>query len=709
MTWRQRLGHWIAGTPKRAEPISFAPEIQNNWFGSGIMGSQPAHETLLAENLGVADMSTRAIANRLASLNLQVGTTKRAMKGTTEDEILDDHVLKALFDRPHANFTMQQLLRLLGQYIPTVGEAYWLKIRNGFGVPSGIQPMPPQNVEPIIRRGLIENYSVLDGKGQSHVVPGTEVIRFWWPDPETLYTAEGYLGPNGINTDAAKFAGEHLRSQYQNDATPPVVLKPLENASAPGSDLWERWQRDWTRKYHRRGGTQRGVPAMIPTGWDLIQMAISTGADITPLLEYWQSNQLMNFGVPASVLGRVISGDRSSAETNQWVFDRFTVLPIAQLIETTLTQYLAVEYDERIWVRFESFVSDDKDFVLRQEAQDLTLKVRSPQQILRDRESDPEDAWWGEVPVGTFSDQPYTGESADFSMEPDDPTALSEPDDTPPEDQPPESDSSAPRTRAASREAALDAEWRRVMERERKWRPRFERVTRAIFEAQRKDVVRRAREAEGDRARIAAGIEGLIDDELWEKLWETRLDPLRMDAYEQAAIEAMVRMGAGSDFILAEHVVANLREQGAALVKNTTETTRKRLQKALVAASEAGEGIGSIVKRINEVFAGRRRNARTIARTEVLKATQRAQVDAAQQAEAQLGLPIWLTWNDARDPAVRDSHQATLIKPVKPGDAFTLANGVQARAPGDAGTPEDSINCRCFTLETFDDPKGIEN
>ena len=96
----------------------------------------------------------------------------------------------------------------------------------------------------------------------------------------------------------------------------------------------------------------------------------------------------------------------------RFIFDLNTISPIAHLIASTLSRDLAPEFDPRLWVRFKPFIEPDKAFELQREDQDLRLKVRSPQQILRDRgAADPEaDAPWGENPVGTLAEVPYTGE-----------------------------------------------------------------------------------------------------------------------------------------------------------------------------------------------------------------------------------------------------------------------------------------------------------
>jgi hypothetical protein len=220
VTLRQRVANWLA--PKRAtDPIEFSSPM-SMWYGPGI-GNQPTHEMLLQENIGVPDIATRAIANRVATLNPLVKVERRVTSGTTEDEILDDHPLKLLLDRPHPNFSRMQLMRLTAQYIVTVAQSYWLKIGTGFGVPGRLHPIPAGFCWPLVEGAEVVAYGYKDGKGELGKLRPEDVVRFYFPDPENLWGSEGYLGPSGVTADALKFAGQHLRSHYQNDATPKVA------------------------------------------------------------------------------------------------------------------------------------------------------------------------------------------------------------------------------------------------------------------------------------------------------------------------------------------------------------------------------------------------------------------------------------------------------------------------------------------------------
>jgi len=595
--------------------------------------------------------------------------------------------------------------------VVTAGEAYWLKLRSPLNVISMLQPMPPARVTPQVVDGLIAGYSVQDGRGSVIPLEAKDVIRFWFPDPEAIFTSEGYLAPNAAVADAQKFADQHLRSHYQSDATPAMILKAGIDAAEPKPEQWERFQAQWVQKYSNRQGTHRGVPSALPAGWDAIFTAIASGADITPLLEYWQSNQLMNFGVPASVLGRVISGDRSAAETNQFVFDLHTITPIAEMMANALTLQLAGDFDPKIFVAFEDFVSADKVFDLQREAQDLALKIKSPQQVLIDRGEDPDLAPWGVWPAGTLSDTPYTGEEREFSMFG---GGESESDiEDPPEDSdeevelaPGQEDESG-RTRKLTMQARAVANWEpalsmaRVLQREKKFVPPFGRSLRRVFKKQHNAVKLALKEQRSIGRVNPIDANDLFDPKGWGPLFDAETQVIREQAYLYAAQESMGLLGFASDFEYSVEVAQQLRLQGAEMVTLVNKTTASRIRKALTEAmaesAEEGDTLANLTKKIDEVFKGRRRNSATIARTEMHRATQSGQMESFKQAD--VPFKIWL---DSRDSNVRETHFQEGILPARQEADFLLPSGFRCKHPGDMRLPaSESINCRCDAAPVF--------
>jgi SPP1 gp7 family putative phage head morphogenesis protein len=404
-------------------------------------------------------------------------------------------------------------------------------------------------------------------------------------------------------------------------------------------------------------------------------MMLQSGADIVPLLELWQDEMLMAFGTPRSVLGKVVSGDRSSAETNQYVFDKHTILPLATLIADALSHQLAPDFDPSLFVEFEEFVSEDKTFELELEKSDLDRKVKSINMVLTDRGLDPVE--WGEEPVGKLGEVPYDGTggfalppSGDGAIVDDEPEPVSEPGE--PEDLEPEE----PRSRSTSEFFSPRAEWDRQVAREQKFMPAFAKEIRLIFKAH-------------------------PDDPRWARLFKLRVEPIRETAFLEILSETLSGLGF-EEFIFSDQMKLQLKQHGAQLVKHAGRTTKRRISEALVKGTEEGEGVNQIAKRIRKVFAERtRHHAVTIARTEIGKAATAAHKDSYEIAGVEQN-----RWNTSLDDAVRESHggasgggvngQVRDIREPFVLDDGELADGPRVGAGGTELSAGNSINCRCF-------------
>jgi len=647
----------------------------------------PSAKALLEGADGIPAIAARAIADRIASLDLNVVVQRRARAGTVEEEVLDDHPLKRLLDAPSPTHSAVQTLRLIAQYVVTTGEAYLLKVGPG-RIPQSLFLMLPDRVQPLAARGVINGYEVHAADGSRTQLRAEEVVRIWNPDPATLYTAKGVLGPQAVVADAVSFQQQHLRAHYETNAIPPVVIEGQSGANAPNKDERDRFDEKWLESYHRRLGLKRGLPAWIPPGWETKMLDAHGGdTEIAALMAFNRDLLFMAYGVPRSIVGDVVDANRAAAETNQYVFDRNTVQPICDLIADALTNQLAIDYPQqsgvRLLVRFADFVSADEDLRLKEEEQDLRLKVRSVNQVREDRGGDP--VPWGELPVGSFADVPYTGEAREASPDPMQPEpfgALGSGDDA--EDVQDEED--APRTR--DRAHRQRQEWTRYMARERRWTPTFTARMQKVFAKQRDSVLERL--ARQPRARIR--LADLFDPSEWRRLFQVVMEPVRRAAFLASAQEALDTVAPGSRFIFTEAVKLKLEADGQVFFNLVNQTTGRRLSDVLADAAESGDSIDQIARSIREVFGVRRKQAVTIARTEMAGATQAAQIEGY----AQSGVVERVEWGTSLDDAVRDSHQID-GQIVAVGTPFTLADGVTARAPGDPALPaEDRINCRCF-------------
>ncbi len=399
------MGMWskLFGKTERASaPIPMVPD-SSAYFGPGL-GHQPDPAVAMRENLGLAAAATRAIAHRVAGLEMEVVESVRIKDGTIEENVLDDHPLKQLLDDPHPDFSTYSLLYLTIHHLISTGESYWFKAR-----PSGPMGMrgpiewlyayPPPTVNPRVEGGRTVAFRVTDANGNVTEMPAEDAVRIFMPDPENPWRAEGYVGPSSLVVDAHKFAMEHIRRHYQHDATPKTVLEADKEAALPDDPQRRRFAQEWADAYHgRTGGPEKGTPRILPPGWKAHQLDTAASVDHKAFLDAFRDDVLMEVGgVPRGILGQVVAGDRSTAEAQQWGFDTYAVTPHTDLIVNALNLNLPREYADRVRIRFKPFIIPDKEYDLRREAQDLSHGVRTINQVLADRGDD--QVPWGDDPL----------------------------------------------------------------------------------------------------------------------------------------------------------------------------------------------------------------------------------------------------------------------------------------------------------------------
>jgi len=569
--------------------------------------------------------------------------------------------------------------------------------------------MSPKNVEKLSDDSSPVSGFVFHGEQGETQYRWEEVVWMFDPDPNDPFAGVGVVGPQAREFDAATFASSTVRSHFQHDATPKVVLKADTEADAPSAEARKLFGEDWQNRYNRRNGEHIGVPAFLPSGFDLHELSgMSNIEEIRSYLEFQRDGLLMANGVPRSILGDVVDANRAAADTNRLVFDRHTIAPQAGLIADALTHQIAVpEFGEDVRIRFEEFVSADEDLRLREEQQDVTLKVRSINHVREDRGLDSVD--WGDSPVGSFADIPYTGEEREplpNPFEAGDETEEEDDDAENGEDEEKDEGRAFATARVSRRIASRftgEAEWSRVIQRDSLLVPRMLRAVRVVFAGQRgvtlENLDEIVRDLQGQRSyQRSDALDALFETTDFERLWRVHVDPVRRDAIilsGENVLGALEVQLPRLSFV--DAAVKRMEENGAELVKYANETTKAGLRRTLIEGIADGDPQPKMIKRVRKVYSAAGKNrARAIARTETLSAIQSGQLLGYEESD----VVSRKRWNTALDAAVRDSHQiGGQTRGV--AESFILADGEPAKAPGvaeDGGrlSARNAINCRCF-------------
>ncbi|MEE8489372.1 MAG: phage portal protein [Acidimicrobiia bacterium] len=380
------------------------------------LGKNARADKLLDEgNRGWNAIAARPISTRVSGLQIVV-ERKQVVDG--EVVWLEDaeHPGNAIL-KSNPVFSMRRLLKLGTYHLLFTGSWFWLKVRDQAGFTRELWPLPPGRVNLRNDPETIIRYELMTTSGHILDVAFEDMVRVWEPDPISLFESSGVVERQAVSIDSELFANEMLRTHYQNDATPRIVLKPGENMEALDDEDKKRYDSYWRSAYDSRQGRSFGLPAWLPPGVDAQEFAKDPIAGtLVQLLAQWGEKDLASFGTPGSITGMVQDVNRAAAETNQYTFDVHTVKPITDMVADDLTlQVLVPEYGEDFRYGFREFVPKDKEFLLRRDEVDLRTKIRSVNQVRSDRGMDPVD--WGEEPVGTLADVPYRPDESfeDFS------------------------------------------------------------------------------------------------------------------------------------------------------------------------------------------------------------------------------------------------------------------------------------------------------
>lgn len=165
------------------------------------------------------------------------------------------------------------------------------------------------------------------------------------------------------------------------------------------------------------------------------------------------------------------------------------------------------------------------------------------------------------------------------------------------------------------------------------------------------------------------------------------------NAMESAVKNLEGELGINLRFDLSDPNVISYLMSKTSKVKGVTQTIKDALNTALAQGTQEGESIEQMAERVKKVFNASTSRAKTIARTEVIGASNFGRHEALQQS----GFAEF-EWFTALDERVRTSHKKMHGKRRTAQQGWALAGGI-IKYPGDYnGPPEEIINCRCIEV-----------
>ncbi|HMJ78116.1 MAG TPA: phage minor head protein [Iamia sp.] len=211
--------------------------------------------------------------------------------------------------------------------------------------------------------------------------------------------------------------------------------------------------------------------------------------------------------------------------------------------------------------------------------------------------------------------------------------------------------------------------------------------------------------AGGEEAQARASLDDLSAiDVQWRAAVHDQVLPWFAQVYEaggQAAVEQVLGLGIAVldvDDALMNHAAATYLQGVENRFYPLGEEAWGKARAELVEGFAEGEGVGALRARIREVTDLTARQAETLARTEVIAAS-----NMGAQARIDLmgdGAPGYRQWLSTMDTRTRPTHRAADGQVQPRGTAFDVG-GSALMVPGDPDGPaREVINCRCTVLFT---------
>ncbi len=335
---------------------------------------------LLAPTGRTAPEKLRGAVALIRSKHLPAAERTRRVKDLLAQEdlrVIEEHPFLDVLEHPNEMIVGQSLLHLTQVHVDLVGEAFWIKDRNGAGAPAGFWPIPPHWVRQtptVTRRSYSVQWSAWQGD-----IPDTDVVWFKHADPANPYgRGSGLARTLADELETDEYAARHTRMTFLNRARPDLIIYPKEgkfnsgNTSIENADrLAEKW-----RAGHQ-GFLRAALPYFATRELGVHEMRQDFAElQLVDLRKHERDVIIQTYGMPPEELGITESSNRATANVSEFIFKKNLIVPRLEFLRSTLQERVLPEYDERLILSYVSPVSEDREFLLEvAKAQPGTLLV----------------------------------------------------------------------------------------------------------------------------------------------------------------------------------------------------------------------------------------------------------------------------------------------------------------------------------------------
>lgn len=278
----------------------------------------------------------------------------RLVVSDADGNALSTHPLQRLLRRPNPIMGAAEMAAYTVTYLAVGGNAYWHKVRNKAGQVIELWPYHAAQITPLPGgEAWVRGYEYdPNGTGQAIPVPREDILHFKWPtpDPEKPWLALPPLKPVSRETDSDNELTRYLYALLKNDAMPRTALVVPAGVTLDDAQ-YNRLQAQWNQRF---GGANRGGTAIVEGGADIKRMGLNLQEMAFDALHGVPEARIAAaFRVPPIVAGLNIGLNRSTfanyAEARE-SFTEQTLVPLWTLHAGEVENSLGPEFGDGLVV-----------------------------------------------------------------------------------------------------------------------------------------------------------------------------------------------------------------------------------------------------------------------------------------------------------------------------------------------------------------------
>lgn len=331
---------------------------------STLSGEKTISTKLLAANTGWVYRNNDVIAKEVATLEFELYRID-LKQGEVQFTEIDSHPILDLLARINDSTTQSDALYNTQSHKKLTGDAFWLLDGKGANL-KNVFLLQPDKIELGIgdptdaTASLIQGYKykdTIDGKEIEKYYLPDEILHFKTPNPNNMFRGYGAVEALAEDIDLDNLTTEVNKKFFQNGAIISYILSTVNKVT---DDQLKRLRAEFRAAFT---GTKNAHKVPI-LGGGLEPKSVSMSnkeMEFLAQLEWYRDKIMVGFGNTKAALGIIEDVNRASHESSIISWKRNSVKPEMQAIVNTLNEFLVPRYGERLVLGFKDPVPEDRE------------------------------------------------------------------------------------------------------------------------------------------------------------------------------------------------------------------------------------------------------------------------------------------------------------------------------------------------------------